>query len=55
MDVGIELVELVVTEVPRGDEKACIEGEVHEKEGYPPYLVDPLIQERQPSSPSIRH
>ena len=32
MEVGIELVELVVTEVPGGDGKAYIEGEVHEKD-----------------------
>ena len=32
MEVGVELVELVVTEVPRGDGKAYIEGEVHEKD-----------------------
>ena len=32
MEVGIELVELVVTEVPQGDGKAWIEDEVHEKD-----------------------
>ena len=32
MEVSIELVELVGMKVQRGDGKACIEGEVHEKD-----------------------
>ena len=50
MEESIELVELVGMEVQRGDGKACVEGEVHEKDLRTTTIVDPLTQQTEAST-----